>query len=226
MGAQPSMRHLFELLSDQVDAGRWWPADTRFEVLVGAILVQNTTWTNVERALERLRAARLLAPEAIASTDIDDLASAIRPCGYHRTKAAYLKEASTWFQLYDLEATTSPTLDVRNRLLTVKGIGMETADVLLLYIYNRPLFIYDTYARRLLKASGFGDHATYAAAKTAVDPLVDDANFSVDELGAFHGLIIESGKLARRLGGWDACVHMLESGTLGRQWKDLRSRTN
>lgn len=224
MGARLSMRALFALLSDQVDAGRWWPADTRFEVLVGAILVQNTTWTSVERALEHLSAASLLTPEAIASAAVDDCAALIRPCGYHHTKATYLKEASTWFQLYDSDARRSPTSDVRDRLLSVRGIGMETADVLLLYIYDRPIFIYDAYARHLLKATGFGDHATYAAAKVAVDPLVHNARFSVDELGTFHGLIVESGKMARRLGGWDACLPLLESGTLRKQWQDLCSR--
>lgn len=198
-----SFRELFELLASQVEAGTWWPGETRFEIALGAVLTQNTAWTNVERAIDNIKAAGLLSPEGILATDQARLGELIRPCGYWRTKAVYVKTLTAWWDAHDARASQAPTETLRAELLTLRGIGPETADDLLLYVYERPVFIYDLYARRLLAAAGFGEFKTYDAARVALDSRVASDNFSAPELAVFHGLIVDAGKIARGLGGWN-----------------------
>lgn len=207
-----SFRELFELLTAQVEAGTWWPGETRFEIALGAVLTQNTAWTNVERALGNLRDAGLLHPQGILAVDEAHLGELVRPCGYWRTKTTYVKTLTAWFAVHDSRAQGLPTDDLRAELLTLRGIGAETADDLLLYVYNRPVFIYDLYARRLLAVAGFGDFQTYERARTALDSRVTTCDFSVTELATFHGLIVDAGKIARSLGGWNQAWPLLRAG--------------
>lgn len=207
-----SFRELFDLLAAQVKAGIWWPGETRFEIALGAVLTQNTAWTNVERALGNLRDAGLLHPQGILAVDEAHLGELVRPCGYWRTKTTYVKTLTAWFVVHDSRAQGLPTDDLRAELLTLRGIGAETADDLLLYVYNRPVFIYDLYARRLLGAAGFGDFQTYERARTALDSRVATCDFSVTELATFHGLIVDAGKIARSLGGWNQAWPLLRAG--------------
>lgn len=206
-----SFRELFDLLAAQVKAGIWWPGETRFEIALGAVLTQNTAWTNVERALGNLREAGLLHPQGILAVDEAHLGELVRPCGYWRTKTTYVKTLTAWFVVHDSRAQGLPTDDLRAELLTLRGIGAETADDLLLYVYNRPVFIYDLYARRLLGAAGFGDFQTYERARTALDSRVATCDFSVTELATFHGLIVDAGKIARSLGGWNQAWALLRA---------------
>ncbi|PNL43126.1 endonuclease III domain-containing protein [Mobiluncus mulieris] len=206
-----SFRELFELLTAQGEAGIWWPGETRFEIALGAVLTQNTAWTNVERALGNLREAGLLHPQGILAVDEAHLGELVRPCGYWRTKTTYVKTLTAWFVVHDSRAQGLPTDDLRAELLTLRGIGAETADDLLLYVYNRPVFIYDLYARRLLGAAGFGDFQTYERARTALDSRVATCDFSVTELATFHGLIVDAGKIARSLGGWNQAWALLRA---------------
>ncbi len=206
-----SFRELFELLASQVEAGTWWPGETRFEIALGAVLTQNTAWTNVERALGNLREAGLLHPQGILAVDEAHLGELIHPCGYWRTKAAYVKTLTAWFATHDSPAQELPTDDLREELLALRGIGAETADDLLLYVYERPVFIYDLYARRLLAVAGFGDFQTYERARVALDSRVASCNFSVTELATFHGLIVDAGKIARSLGGWNQAWPLLHA---------------
>ncbi|MCU9995621.1 deoxyribonuclease [Mobiluncus mulieris] len=206
-----SFRELFELLTAQGEAGIWWPGETRFEIALGAVLTQNTAWTNVERALGNLREAGLLHPQGILAVDEAHLGELVRPCGYWRTKTTYVKTLTAWFAVHDSRAQGLPTDDLRAELLTLRGIGAETADDLLLYVYNRPMFIYDLYARRLLGAAGFGDFQTYERARVALDSRVASCNFSVTELATFHGLIVDAGKIARSLGGWNQAWPLLRA---------------
>lgn len=206
-----SFRELFELLASQVESGTWWPGETRFEIALGAVLTQNTAWTNVERALGNLRDAGLLHPQGILAVDAAHLGELIRPCGYWRTKAVYAKTLTEWFAAHDTRASQTPTPALRKELLTLRGIGAETADDLLLYVYNRPVFIYDLYARRLLAAAGFGDFQTYERARAALDSRVASCDFSVTELATFHGLIVDAGKIARSLGSWNQAWPLLRA---------------
>ncbi len=211
------LRSLLELLRSQLDPGVWWPAETRFEILVGAILTQNTAWNNVEIAIANLKTASLMTAEELSAAPPETVAELIRPAGYYNSKTVYLHNACHWFNKNDAEAAQYTTPELRDSLLTVRGIGAETADDILLYAYDRGVFIYDLYARRLLKAAGFGDFKNYHSAKQRVDPLVAAAEFSVAELAELHGLIVCAGKRARQLGGWETAYPLLLTGDFNRQ---------
>ncbi|OKL48130.1 hypothetical protein BM477_06335 [Boudabousia marimammalium] len=188
---------LFDWLDSSFDAGKWWPAETRFEILVGAVLTQNTAWTNVEKAIVALRSDGLLEASALLAAEPERVAELIYPTGYRNTKAVYLREISRWFLNFDGSVSGLGDEDVRSSLLSVRGVGDETADDILLYAYNRRVFIYDLYCRRFFKATGIGDFSSYRQAKTAIDPAVREAEFSLDQLQLFHGLIVEWGKQFR-----------------------------
>ena len=133
----------------------WWPAQSRFEMIVGAYLTQNTSWTNVEKALGNLRKARLLTISGIRRTPQRKLEQLIRPAGYFRQKAQRLK---TFVRFLDERYGGSfkrmfarPTAELRNELLALNGVGPETADSILLYAGNHPVFVVDAYTRRILE---------------------------------------------------------------------------
>jgi endonuclease-3 related protein len=135
-------------------AQHWWPAETRFEVIVGAYLTQNTAWTNVELALANLRAAQLVSVAGIRRVSLSRLERLIRPSGYFRQKAARLK---TFVAFLDEKYGGSldrlfvqPTARLREELLSLNGVGPETADSILLYAGNHPVFVVDAYTRRIL----------------------------------------------------------------------------
>ncbi len=207
-----TFRALYDLLASRFDAGQWWPAETDFEVMVGAILTQNTSWTNVSQALDNLRDAKLLCAQALAQCDKDHLESLIRPAGYFRAKSAYLLSLSAWY-VANGEAAAQLTSDqLRHALLALPGVGPETADDIVLYVYRRPMFIYDLYARRLLGAANMGTYRTYEAARRALDTQFQEEAFSAEEAGRFHGLIVEAGKMARTLGGWEVVWPLVWAG--------------
>jgi endonuclease-3 related protein len=139
-------------------AQHWWPAKTRFEVIVGAFLTQNTAWTNVERALANLREAGLLTLNGIRRVPLSELEKLIRPSGYFRQKAKRLKNfiafldrscAGSLAKLF-----SQPTTSLREQLLELNGIGPETADSILLYAGNHPVFVVDAYTRRIIDRHG------------------------------------------------------------------------
>jgi len=144
---------IYELLFERFGAQHWWPGETEFEIIVGAILTQNTNWDNVEKAIGNLKSANLLSPERLHNTKVLELAELIRPAGYFNIKAKRLKNFLDWlFDNYDgdlgeLEAVDTEQL--REELLSVKGIGRETADSILLYALNRGVFVVDAYTARV-----------------------------------------------------------------------------
>ncbi len=207
-----SMRSILRALHGAVDAGQWWPAKSRFEIFVGAILTQNTTWTSVEKALSNLRAENLLSADALVGANEATVGDAIRPSGYWRTKTTYVKAVARWFLENDEAASRMNDEDLRASLLSVRGVGEETADDILLYAYRRGLFIYDAYGRRLLKAAGWGDYKTYSQARRACDALIRAEGFTVAEYAELHGLIVQAGKDARAAGGWDVYWPTLAAG--------------
>lgn len=149
---------MYRLLYRHFGPQRWWPARTPFEVSVGAILTQNTSWANVEKSLRCLRQRRLLDPRRMAAVSSGKLAALIRSCGYYRVKARRLKHFLAFLGpdcgtgLRALAGQRAPA--VRRNLLSVNGIGPETADVILLYALNKPVFVVDAYARRIFSRHG------------------------------------------------------------------------
>lgn len=132
---------------------QWWPADGPFEVMLGAILTQNTNWTNVEKALLLLKQQVPLTAEAILSLSSNDLEICLKPSGYFRIKTQRVQNYCRWYLAQGAYAglDKSNTSGLREQLLKVQGIGPETADDILLYAFNRPVFVIDAYTRRLLQ---------------------------------------------------------------------------
>lgn len=172
--AQPCVHAVKEVLNDvyrrlyaEYGAQDWWPAQTPFEVILGAILTQNTRWENVRMALDNLRAAAVLDPHSLAALDEVQLQELIRPSGFFRQKTATLRRLlQVLMNDYagDVNAMLrGDTLQVRKRLLEIKGIGPETADSILLYAAQHPIFVIDAYTRRICSRLGLcGAEAAYA----------------------------------------------------------------
>ena len=152
MGLKKVYNSLFRHYGPQ----NWWPGDTPFEVMVGAVLTQNTAWINVERAIANLIAADALTAEAIVKAHPKRLAVWLKPSGYFNIKAKRLKNYCKWYlQQGGYEALCDwPTRELREGLLSVNGVGPETADDILLYAFDRPVFVIDAYTRRLFKRLG------------------------------------------------------------------------
>ena len=134
----------------------WWPAQSGFEVVVGAVLTQNTNWKNVQKAISRLQEADRLALDSLAALPLDELAGLIRSSGYFNVKAKRLQNLCRWLRAQGgLGALSQWDTDrLRQGLLAVNGIGAETADDILLYAFERPVFVIDAYTRRLLRKLG------------------------------------------------------------------------
>ncbi len=174
----------------------WWPGRTRFEVIVGAILTQNTAWSNVARAIANLHRARALTPQALASLPTPRLAGLIRSSGYYNIKATRLKRFLRFLERrYGLNLSRMfarhPSI-LRRELLAVPGIGPETADSILLYAGDVPTFVVDAYTRRILNRHGLiRPDATYdqvqALFMTALPP--DAALYN-----EYHALLVAVGK--------------------------------
>jgi len=185
---------VFQCLLERYGSQGWWPADSAFEVMLGAILTQNTSWQNVERAIAGLREAGLMSPEAIAASAHEPLAAAIRPAGYFNVKASRLKAFTGWYlEQGGLQALSPwPTEALRQGLLSVKGVGRETADDICLYAFHRPVFVIDAYTRRLFARLGLASgEEGYEALRIAVERALGPDTRVFNE---FHALIVRHGK--------------------------------
>jgi len=142
---------IYEILLAHYGDPKWWPAQTPYEVIVGAVLTQNTNWSNVEKAIANF--GNKLTPEFIMETDVATLAEIIKPAGFFNQKARYLKVVTKWFEKYNFDVETVKQNDlykIRHELLSVDGIGKETADDILLYAFGFPTFVVDAYTKRLI----------------------------------------------------------------------------
>jgi len=144
---------IYKKLYAHFGSQRWWPADTPFEVMIGAILTQNTNWQNVEKAIKNLKRHNLLVPERLRRVSVSKLSRCIRPSGYYNLKAKRLKSfLAFFFSSYKGRVgrmRKGSCAKLRKELLCVKGIGPETADSILLYALDKPVFVVDAYTRRI-----------------------------------------------------------------------------
>lgn len=183
------MRQIYRKLAQAWGAQHWWPADTPFEVVVGAILTQNTSWSNVERAMAKLRQAGVLNVEGIRNVSLAELEQLVRSSGYFRQKAQRLKDFVAFIDAKyggSLEQMfAKSTGELRADLLTQKGIGMETADSILLYAGLHSVFVVDAYTRRVFERHGIlGDSAKYDDIRLLVEQaLVDEKVPSASSAG-------------------------------------------
>jgi endonuclease-3 related protein len=190
--ALATYRRLLESLGPQ----KWWPGQSPFEVMVGAVLVQNTAWKNVERAIENLRDAGALTPGAIAKAGPEELEQLVRPAGYFRVKARRLRNLANFIveryagSLEAMRAADVATL--RGELLEVHGIGPETADSILLYALDKPVLVVDAYTMRVWARHGWiePDAGYYRLQEEASRGLPEEAAV----FNELHALVVEVGK--------------------------------
>jgi endonuclease-3 related protein len=183
------MLKLYKRLLRRYGRQGWWPAESPYEVVVGAVLTQNTSWRNVEKALANLKEEGDLNEDSILRMDIRKLERLIRPSGFYRQKAGRLKLATRkWLETRDSRLGTRR---LREEWLSVKGIGKETADSILLYAMGRPIFVIDAYTRRFCKellGREFKDYDEYR--ELFESNLPKDVNLYKE----YHALIVEWGK--------------------------------
>ena len=185
---------IYERLVDFFGHQHWWPAESEFEVCVGAILTQNTNWKNVEKAIESLKKSNLMDPKLIASMDTERIAELIKPSGFYRQKAKRLKNFCEWLvDIGGLDRLRELPLEIaRSELLKLKGIGLETADSILLYALGKPIFVVDAYTYRVLtRHSLIDEDADYHSIQELfMSNLPNDVELFKD----YHALLVVLGK--------------------------------
>lgn len=196
MGPRHPLEILYERLYGRYGPQHWWPADEPFEVIIGAILTQSTAWTNVEKAIANLKREGAMAPAALRAMPIEKLARLIRPSGYYNVKARKVKAFVDHLgeqhndSLESLFAASIPEL--RAELLSIYGIGPETADSIILYAARKPIFVIDAYTHRITDRLGLNpDYGNYAALQAFFM-----AHLPVDErlFNEYHALLVRHGK--------------------------------
>lgn len=194
---QKSLKAVFDKLFETYGRQYWWPAKSPFEVMLGAILTQSTSWGNVEKAVANLKKANILSPRAVRGISTEALAQLIRPCGYYNQKAVKLKALAVWLKntcgddishlMHEPDTNT-----LRESLLKVHGVGEETADSVLLYALGKPVFVVDAYTKRIIQRLGLiaNSNSYQDFQKLFVDNLPADVKL----YNEFHALIVKLAK--------------------------------
>ncbi|TVO73456.1 endonuclease III domain-containing protein [Sedimenticola selenatireducens] len=196
--AEADLRNIYDRLLAEYGPQQWWPGETSFEVMVGAVLTQNTAWPNVERAIQNLKQAGILSPQAIDHSPQTALADLLRPSGYFNVKAVRLKNLCKWVLELGLEEGRDLSTDsLRSTLLAVNGIGPETADDILLYAYDRPVFVIDAYTRRIFSRIGLvSGNESYETLRAQFER---ELGASAAIYNEYHALIVYHAKYACRV---------------------------
>lgn len=200
---------LYDDLNAEYGDLHWWPAETRFEIIIGAILGQATAWRNAAKAISNLKAANVLDPEEMSKLSQDELETLILPSGYYRAKAKKVRAFLTHLQAHhnnqldSLFAQELPPL--REELLSIYGVGEETADTILLYAAQKPSFVVDTYTYRLLERLGlFSGKFHYGRLRGVfMDNLPHDSHL----FNQYHALIVRHGaRICQKTPQCDKCM--------------------
>ena len=190
------LTEIYDSLFNSFGKQYWWPGDTGFEVVIGAILTQNTNWANVEKAIRNLKNAKIFTPKKLHEINQEKLAELIKPSGYFNVKAKRLKHFIEWLFLnHDGSLSKLFKLDyatLREQLLTVNGIGKETADSIILYAAEKPTFVVDAYTKRVLVRHGLiTEDYNYDAIKEVFE---ENLPKEVPLYNEYHALIVMVGK--------------------------------
>jgi len=202
------LNKIYKKLYHHFGPRRWWPGDTKFEIIVGAILTQNTNWRNVEKAIDNLKKKKLLNPASLYKIPSKNLGALIKPSGYYNIKTKRLKEFMRYLfkkhggslrKMFDQDLHA-----LRRELLEVKGIGPETADSILLYAGEKPIFVIDAYTKRILERHSLIDKdATYHQTQ---ELFMNNLNKNVKLFNEYHALLVELGKtLCKKKPNCDSC---------------------
>ncbi len=191
-----ALQNIYHQLLDCYGPQHWWPAEEPFEVMVGAILTQSAAWLNVEKAIANLKEARALSPEALRRFSLTEIATLIRPSGYYNAKARKLKSLAQWLGEYcddDLNKLCAGDIDhLHQQLLSVYGIGQETADSIILYAVNKPVFVIDAYTCRIINRIGLApERSSYNAYQTL---FMDNLPADTALFNEYHALLVCLGK--------------------------------
>lgn len=183
----------YKTLFDFFGYRNWWPGETIHEIIIGAILTQSTAWINVEKAIKNLRQNNLLCINKLKGCDENMLASLIKPTGYYNQKAKKLKKISEFFSDYSFDKFKALPLEkARELLLSVWGIGEETADSILLYAFEKPIFVIDAYTKRIFSRHGVcKENIKYAKLQKII---TDNIPKDTDLYNDFHAQLVELGK--------------------------------
>ncbi len=191
-----NLEEIYKRLLAKFGPQHWWPGRTKFEVMVGAILTQNTSWENVEKAIDNLRREKLLSPKGLKGIHASKLAALIRPAGYFNVKAKRLKNFIDFlFKEYNgnlKEMTKEYWVNLRIKLLSVNGIGPETADSILLYALEKPVFVVDAYTKRILSRHNLVNRR--ADYQTIQSIFMDNLNQDTKMYNEYHALLVRLGK--------------------------------
>lgn len=190
------LMEMYDLLFDHFGPQHWWPGDTALEIMLGAILTQNTNWQNVEKAISNLKAKEWLSIDKIHTGSMEELAQTIRPAGYYNVKAKRLRNLidHIW-DIYDGDIDRFLDQDresLRIELLNLKGVGPETADSILLYAAGMPVFVVDAYSYRILNQHGMGEEQMEYHELQAL--FTDNLSNETQLFNEFHALIVRTGK--------------------------------
>lgn len=190
------LKRYFSALGSRFGPQQWWPARTRLEVIVGAILTQNATWHNATLAVRNLRKAGLLCWQGLRRASLSGLEACVRPSGFYRQKARTIRDFVDWVSRQhdgSLDRLFSlPVEELRRQLLDLRGLGPETVDAIILYAAQRPVFVADAYTRRVLARHGFlSDAAGYHEAQ---EFLHEHLPRNASLFNEYHALLVEVGK--------------------------------
>ena len=196
MNTSDRINEIYKLLYKEYGSQGWWPGESQLECILGAILTQNTSWSNVEKAIDNLKSYNLISIEQLKLITTDELAKLIRSSGYYNQKALVINNFINFVsETYhgDLEEMfQDETAELRNKLLKIKGIGPETADCILLYGGNKPVFVIDSYTYRILSRHRIvPDQTSYIEMQEMItDSLKEDPEL----YNEYHALIVKVGK--------------------------------